>query len=684
MHDFGNLLTIIILQVAVAVLVMTWLRSRTPLSFQWAVGWLLVLVRAGLVAAAPWGGATAAFAADCCLEIAALLFLDSLVGVNVSAKIAVPMAWICAVPLALFTAGVHRLPHGVPPGKFLLGALAAAALAAGIWAIRSGILHKSLPLSLIMVTTFMAGNAARAHHPGDALALVMAALFCAVGVAIVRTYSLRSPGTLLAGFGFFANSALALLLPLPVLLARRGMLARGPEVAWILTAVGMAILLIEDEARSVKRLQQRERLIREELQHYAAVQVSLQVDANEEAIYKAACEAIARFSPFREVAMLKRDSGGRPKAVCHSALQVANVAGIETLTQRFTTGDPMLLVSFQGAKSVVVRSKAPARLNSHKTPGRSLIVSLPAQSGKSQGWLWLANPVKGWPDITAEQLLPLESLASRLAVSMENRELTRMLIRNDKLAGLGKLAGGVAHELNNPLTVVCGYTELIHESTLEPSTRKQTAKVLAEAMRMKRIIEDLNRFSKPPTSEYGTHDLVELMKDVGQSLKSDLIRRGVSFELHTTRASVEVHGCRDSLHQIFFQLVLNAAEAIERGGKGPQSGRAGCIRAEVDQNDGSAIVLVSDTGPGFAEPERIFDPFYTTKDPGEGPGLGLSVSYGLVQEHQGSIHAYNMQPGGAAVCVTLPRVAAQLAPVLEPKRAGATMTLMPMAVAQPA
>jgi signal transduction histidine kinase len=280
----------------------------------------------------------------------------------------------------------------------------------------------------------------------------------------------------------------------------------------------------------------------------------------------------------------------------------------------------------------------------------------------------MANPANGWAGITSDQLLPLESLASRLAVSMENRELTRLLIRNDKLAGLGKLAGGVAHELNNPLTVVCGYTELIHETTLEPSTRKQTAKILSAALRMKRIIEELNRFSKPPTAEYDTHNLVDMVQEAAESLKSDLMRRGVSFELHTSQPRVEIHGCRDSLHQIFFQLVLNAAEAIERGSKDSHSGKAGCVRAEIDQNDNSAIVLVTDTGPGFAEPERIFDPFYTTKDPGEGPGLGLSVSYGLVQEHQGNINAYNLRPHGAAVCVTLPRINTQAVTALPPSR----------------
>jgi C4-dicarboxylate-specific signal transduction histidine kinase len=251
---------------------------------------------------------------------------------------------------------------------------------------------------------------------------------------------------------------------------------------------------------------------------------------------------------------------------------------------------------------------------------------------------------------------------------MENRELTKMLIRTDKLAGLGKLAGGVAHELNNPLTVVAGYAEIIHESTLEPSTRKQSSKILQEAMRMKRIIEDLNRFSQPPTAEYCANDMVDVMREVGQSLQTDLIRRGVSFELHATGGPPIVYGCRDSLVQVFFQLVLNAAEAMERMDRDGKSHPDGQVRVDIEQKDGRVQVLVTDNGPGFSEPERIFDPFYTTKDPGEGPGLGLSVSYGLIQEHQGDIHAYNLKPCGAAVSVNLPCAPAEVMHMPAPSR----------------
>src|SRR5580698_3070076 len=134
MHDFGNLLTILVLQVAVAVLVMTWQRSRTSQSFLWAVGWLLLVFRAGLLATAPWGGLPAQIATDCSLTIAGLLFLDSLDRIVISSKFSVPIAWACGVPLVLFTAGTRFLPAGVPRKPFLAGTLLTAAVAACVWA----------------------------------------------------------------------------------------------------------------------------------------------------------------------------------------------------------------------------------------------------------------------------------------------------------------------------------------------------------------------------------------------------------------------------------------------------------------------------------------------------------------------------------------------------------------------
>jgi signal transduction histidine kinase len=680
MHDFGSLLTVVVLQVAAAVLVTTWLRSRTPISFSWALGWMLVLCRLGLQLAASQVGTFGAILGDCCMQMAGLVFLDSVDRSYLNPTSRIPMLWVCAAPIMLFVAGSHYLPAFVPHIFFFLLMVAATAACACLWALRVTDISKTVSLSAIAVAALLGVRDVLHHQPQNAVNLAIAVSLCMTAISFAGRYPRRSTGSVLTISGFVGNTAIMLLMQLAsdgdgVLLN----LEHASDFLWILSAVGMVIVLMEEEARTVRDLQQRERRIREELQHYAGVQIDLKVETGDDRIYLPACNAIAERSPFREVALLKRNARGEAEVLCHSELRTANKAGIAATTQRYSVGDADLRLSYQGSRSVIVRTNENHRRRNHKVPGRSMLVSMPGQSGKAQGWLWLASPANGWEEITTDDLLPLESLASRLAVSMENRELTRMLIRTDKLAGLGKLAGGVAHELNNPLTVVAGYAEIIHESTLEPSTRKQTAKIMAESMRMKRIIEDLNRFSQPPTAEYCANDMVDVLREVGQSLQTDLIRRGVSFELHSTGGNAVVYGCRDSLSQVFFQLVLNAAEAMERADRDGPVHNDGHVRVDVDNKDGRVQVLVTDNGPGFAEPERIFDPFYTTKDPGEGPGLGLSVSYGLVQEHQGDIHAYNLVPHGAAVCVSLPCAPAEVMQLAAPRRVGG----LPMASVPP-
>jgi C4-dicarboxylate-specific signal transduction histidine kinase len=686
MHDFGSLLTVVISQVAAAVLVMSWLRSRTPMSFAWALGWLLVVSKLSLQLSGADAGVAGQVAGDCSIQIAALIFLDSINRVYLGSKAHIPMAYLCALPIALFTAGTHYLPGSVPAIPFFLTMLVLAAVGGGFWALRSQYVRKEVSLAVIAVATALVSRAVFAHQLDRGPNVILGVVFGMTGIAFLKRYSRGSTGSFLTVAGLFGNSLIMLLSQFPgespEMLPK---LEHGSEFLWILSAVGMIIVLMEEDARVMRDLQQREKRLREELQHYASVQVASQVEAGDDKIYLPACKAIADRSPFREVALLRRNARGEAEVMCYSELITANKAGIAAMTEQYSKGDPDLRLSFQGSRSVIVSTNEHRRRRNHKVPGRSMIVTLPSQSGKAQGWLWLASPRAGWSTIHADELLPLESLASRLAVSMENRELTRMLIRTDKLAGLGKLAGGVAHELNNPLTVVAGYAEIIHESTLEPSTRKQTAKILSEAMRMKRIIEDLNRFSQPPTAEYGAQNMVEVLTEVGQSLQTDLIRRGVSFELHSSGGTPIVYGCRDSLSQVFFQLIINSAEAMERADRDGKSRTDGRIRVDVDQKDGRVSVLVSDNGPGFAEPERVFDPFYTTKDPGEGPGLGLSVSYGLIQEHQGDIHAYNLQPRGAAVNVILPSAPAEVMQMPAPHRvAGLPVASLPVAIAQSA
>jgi C4-dicarboxylate-specific signal transduction histidine kinase len=148
-------------------------------------------------------------------------------------------------------------------------------------------------------------------------------------------------------------------------------------------------------------------------------------------------------------------------------------------------------------------------------------------------------------------------------------------------------------------------------------------------------------------------DVTELLHEVAEACREKLDNRGVRLVVQTGEETPIVRGRRDRLRQALEHLLNNAAQAVASV-TGLPSGEQHAIRLTVSQDDRMVNLIVSDTGRGFREPGRVFDPFYTTGQPGEGVGLGLSICYGIVREHGGEISAYNLHPHGAVVVVELP------------------------------
>jgi signal transduction histidine kinase len=214
-------------------------------------------------------------------------------------------------------------------------------------------------------------------------------------------------------------------------------------------------------------------------------------------------------------------------------------------------------------------------------------------------------------------------------------------VRSEKLAGIGRLAAGVAHEINNPLGVILGYARLL---------RKQAAPVLAgdlgiieeEALRCKDIVEGLLDLSRPLPASRQTVDLRALTDDVVQRLRQADVLRDISV---TVQGSGSVEGHAPKLRQVLANILRNAAEAAGKGG------RVDVVLA--DEASGVAVT-VRDTGAGF-EPavlSRIFEPFLTTKD--RGTGLGLAISRSIARAHGGDLRVANAPEGGALVTLRLP------------------------------
>jgi signal transduction histidine kinase len=234
----------------------------------------------------------------------------------------------------------------------------------------------------------------------------------------------------------------------------------------------------------------------------------------------------------------------------------------------------------------------------------------------------------------------------------------RQIVLREKLVGVGQLVSGVAHELNNPLTAVLGYTELMGDYNLQPEVARDLTIVRREANRMKRIIENLLRFSRQSRTETTSTDLNTVLQDVLSLREYDLNGRGITLATNVPGQLPIIAIDQSHLKIVLSNLIANAIDAVQES-PGKQ------ITVEARDLGEKVLVNISDTGPGFADLNRSFDPFFTTKSPGRGMGLGLSICYGIMRQHGGEIYAANVHPTGACVTIELPTAAAFQAHAVE-------------------
>ncbi|MDR7563037.1 MAG: ATP-binding protein [Armatimonadota bacterium] len=243
-----------------------------------------------------------------------------------------------------------------------------------------------------------------------------------------------------------------------------------------------------------------------------------------------------------------------------------------------------------------------------------------------------------------------EDLERMVAERTQQLEQTQArLVQSEKLAAIGQLVAGVAHELNNPLTSVLGYAQLLEAGELEgEDARRALGIVLQEADRARRIVQNLLTFARQQARERGPVDVNAALEQTVALRRYELERAGVEFALDLACDLPPIEGDVYQLQQVFLNLINNAAQAF--------AGGRGRIEIRTVHREGRVVVEVADTGPGIP-PEhlhRIFDPFFTTKDVGQGTGLGLSISYGIVRDHGGEIYAENRPEGGARFVIELP------------------------------
>lgn len=240
---------------------------------------------------------------------------------------------------------------------------------------------------------------------------------------------------------------------------------------------------------------------------------------------------------------------------------------------------------------------------------------------------------------------------SRLSYERQ-KKLQDQLVQKEKLASLGHLVAGAAHEIDHPLNAVMSYSEqLWAERKLTPEQDAMLRKIVNQARRTRDLVSNLLSFAQQAPGDKTPVDLGVLLGRAIHILESQRTPGRVQVRLLVEKDLPPVFGNAKQLFQGFVEIVENALDALDEIGGGSVEITAHFKGAEV-------VLQFSDSGPGIRDPQRVFDPFYTTKPIGKGTGLGLSAVYGMVQDHGGSIACENKAQGGALFTVRLPASAA--------------------------
>jgi PAS domain S-box-containing protein len=232
------------------------------------------------------------------------------------------------------------------------------------------------------------------------------------------------------------------------------------------------------------------------------------------------------------------------------------------------------------------------------------------------------------------------------------KKLEHQIIQSERLAAMGQMIGGFAHELNNPLTSILGLSELLQEGEAPEPVRKHLGMLQQQARRAADIVQNLMYFSRPPAPGKVPLNLSELIQKTLHLHAYSLRKSNITVDFLPEPSLPLVNGDAHQLMQVFLNLALNAEQAVR------EVRDRGTLRIRLAANKNSVSASFHDDGPGIT-PEilpNIFDPFYTTKRPGRGTGLGLSICKAILREHGGSIEATSGPGGGAVFTVTLPIV----------------------------
>jgi signal transduction histidine kinase len=232
----------------------------------------------------------------------------------------------------------------------------------------------------------------------------------------------------------------------------------------------------------------------------------------------------------------------------------------------------------------------------------------------------------------------------------EMRHLERQIVQNEKLALIGQIAAGIAHEIGTPLNIISGIAEvLLLDRPEEHVEREDLETVIGQTDRIANLIRELLAFARPQPLKRDFVDIAVELRRAAALLRGKAVRLGIEISIRISEGLPLLYADAHNMQQVFLNLLVNAIDALDLTDAGSER----AIRIEAEAVESELVIRISDTGPGM-KPEllaRIFEPFVTTKDVGKGTGLGLAVCRRIVEEHGGSIEASSEESRGSVFTI---------------------------------
>ncbi|HEX4311420.1 MAG TPA: ATP-binding protein [Acidobacteriaceae bacterium] len=673
--------TLILLFVLVAVFGGLWLQRRSlpPLRMRageaptarrrqllWLVGWMFAAIQLEMEVFGREQTGVWLAVSRICMQMAAIMFLGSMASQHFSRRLRIPYVVGVAAPLMVFTivASIDAAP-GPGARSFLLFCILATLLTGARWCLEKPILPIWLGLSMVAAIGGVAVWLTLRHDYGSVVSLAQSGILLITALLFAFGFRRLSAGVVFTVGGLTGWS-------LPILIASMTgeagapvMLMRALNLMKVIAAVGMIVLVLEDEIASNKAAQLRDRRARLEMEKYTEIFLEAMPLEDSSTQYDHICEIIDGASRFSRCAIAVRGPEGRFRIAGSAGLDGALTAALDAMARR--TAEDKVRELGETLFTRVIGHVVLLDLEPFMEPGDELqqmnfcqshAIAIRGREQELLGALLLSGLREPDEPLLTEDVLPLELLVVRIGTAREHQLLLRRLLQAERIAGLGQLAGGVAHELNNPLTVVTGYAELMSDS--EGATREHALVILNEARRMKQIIESLIRFRKATPGNRVPVSIEMLLRDIDKLARHDIESAHIDLRMRIPPNLPHVKADGDQIRQVFLQIVKNAVGSMHDTPEGDRR-----LIIEALPAGPNVQITFSDSGPGFTDPSRAFDPFYTTRHQGEGMGLGLSICYSIIREHGGQLSAVNLLPRGAAVVVELS--VAQLEPPVVPE-----------------